>query len=467
MCRILLGLILLAASLSMHPFDRNQGSAQAQQIVLPCVPSGNSCIPVSAANPLPTTGGSGGGSITPGTTTCTSCAANNLLYTDGTLVQELATANSGVLVTSAGGVPSISTTLPSGLTIPGYLTSLVIGTTAITGGATTQVLFNNGGVLGSDSGFTYAGSGGQLQLNGDGILTSPAAATWQFGAANVNGAPVAQILQFQSALAGSATNQASATTNIVGSLGTGTGTNGDIVFKTGVKTSSGTTQATPTAVLTIKGESGGIIAGQAITVQGSTSIGSNIQVASSSSYVWGNGSRITSSGSGILQFQNNGNTQNFTIDTSATAGEADFQGGLAATLASASGTNAVCNIPGTATPLTVQAWATGCSVSSIRFKRDLEAIDDRNALDVMTRLQPLSYRYRMGQGDNGADIHFGFTAEQVRTVDPDLITLEADGITPHAVKYNELWAFASGAIRRLQTEIKALNAKLDKVEAHD
>ncbi len=50
-------------------------------------------------------GGSSG--VTAGTTTCTSCNANGLLYSDGTSVQSLATANNGVLVTSAGGVPSI------------------------------------------------------------------------------------------------------------------------------------------------------------------------------------------------------------------------------------------------------------------------------------------------------------------------------------------------------------------------
>ncbi len=50
--------------------------------------------------------------------------ASNLLYSNGSnTVTGLATGNNGVLVTSAGGVPSISSTLPSGLTIPGYAAS--------------------------------------------------------------------------------------------------------------------------------------------------------------------------------------------------------------------------------------------------------------------------------------------------------------------------------------------------------
>lgn len=51
-----LGLFLLLTTLLPH-------EARAQAIVLPCVPSGQSCIPVSAANPLPTTGGAGGGNV--------------------------------------------------------------------------------------------------------------------------------------------------------------------------------------------------------------------------------------------------------------------------------------------------------------------------------------------------------------------------------------------------------------------
>lgn len=58
-----------------------------------------------------TTGG-GGGTVSSGT-------ANDLAYyaSSGTVVTGLTSANSGVLVTSGSGVPSISTTLPSGLAL--------------------------------------------------------------------------------------------------------------------------------------------------------------------------------------------------------------------------------------------------------------------------------------------------------------------------------------------------------------
>ena len=73
------------------------GTATANQLLL----SGSSTTPAWSTSTYPATN-----------------AINTLLYASAANVMSaLATANSGVLVTSAGGVPSISTTLPSGLTI--------------------------------------------------------------------------------------------------------------------------------------------------------------------------------------------------------------------------------------------------------------------------------------------------------------------------------------------------------------
>ena len=61
----------------------------------------------------------GSGSVNPGT-------INQLAWyaASGSTVSGLPTANNGVLVTSGAGVPSISSTLPSGLIIPGYQTTI-------------------------------------------------------------------------------------------------------------------------------------------------------------------------------------------------------------------------------------------------------------------------------------------------------------------------------------------------------
>lgn len=72
-----------------------------------------------------TTGGGGG--------TVSSGVANQLAYymASGTTIVGLSSANSGVLVTSGSGVPSVSTSLPGGLTIPApTMTAPILGTPA-------------------------------------------------------------------------------------------------------------------------------------------------------------------------------------------------------------------------------------------------------------------------------------------------------------------------------------------------
>lgn len=84
-----------------------------------------------------------GASTTPSWSTTTYPATNSvntLLYaSSANVMSALATANSGVLVTSAGGVPSISSTLPAGLTIPGYASS----------GTNTDITSLNAAVIGN------------------------------------------------------------------------------------------------------------------------------------------------------------------------------------------------------------------------------------------------------------------------------------------------------------------------------
>ena len=81
-----------------------------------------------------TTGG-GGGTVTSGT-------VNQLAYysATGAAVAGLATANSGVLVTSSGGVPSISTTLPANLSA----TTMTLISPAMSGTATYSALTGSG-----------------------------------------------------------------------------------------------------------------------------------------------------------------------------------------------------------------------------------------------------------------------------------------------------------------------------------
>ena len=132
--------------------------------------------------------------------------------------------------------------------------------------ATTTGVFNLAGQIaltfGASPRFRFAAAGlvttvayqFESTFNGtaDTILTrGGAAATLQLGAADVNGAAVAQTTQVQSAVTG--TDQNGANWTFKGSKQTGAGTPGDIIFQTSAKLGTGTTQGTPETGLTITG----------------------------------------------------------------------------------------------------------------------------------------------------------------------------------------------------------------------
>lgn len=106
-------------------------------------------------------GGGGGGGVTypialnkGGTNTVLTATPNALVVGTASGMAFLATVNSGVLTTNASGVPSVSTTLPSGLTIPGFLpTPTSLGTNRLVMGNSTTTMIGivtpNSSVLGS------------------------------------------------------------------------------------------------------------------------------------------------------------------------------------------------------------------------------------------------------------------------------------------------------------------------------
>lgn len=97
---------------------------------------------------------SGSGTVNSGT-------AKNLAYyaTTGTAVSELATANNGVLVTSSDGTPSISTNIPTAVTIGSAYIYRVGGTdVAVADGGTGLSSGTSGGILGYTASGTLASS---------------------------------------------------------------------------------------------------------------------------------------------------------------------------------------------------------------------------------------------------------------------------------------------------------------------
>ncbi len=108
-------------------------------------------------------------SVTPGTTTVTSGTSNGLLYDNAGTLGNLATTNNGVLVTSGGGVPSVSTTLPSGLAMQ---TPASVTLTNATGLPIAGITGLGSGVATALAGAVSGTSGSLLETNGSaGSLT--------------------------------------------------------------------------------------------------------------------------------------------------------------------------------------------------------------------------------------------------------------------------------------------------------
>ncbi|HXI41273.1 MAG TPA: tail fiber domain-containing protein, partial [Bryobacteraceae bacterium] len=93
---------------------------------------------------------------------------------------------------------------------------------------------------------------------------------------------------------------------------------------------------------------------------------------------------------------------------------------------------------------------------------DIADLDREQAFKTVMALQPVSYFYRP-EAKEGSDRHIGFIAEQVGAIDPSMITFGDDGVTPHAVKYNEMWPLFAASIQKLKAEIDALKAPRRKV----
>ena len=115
--------------------------------------------------------------------------------------------------------------------------------------------------------------------------------------------------------------------------------------------------------------------------------------------------------------------------------------------AGAGGDYAVC-INNT-TKMITNAGATGCIVSSKRYKENIEPLNV--GLAELLQLKPSQFNLK------GSSIkEMGLIAEDVDLVDKRLVGYEADGITPRVVKYEQLTALIINGIKHIWRDIQTL-----------
>lgn len=125
------------------------------------------------------------------------------------------------------------------------------------------------------------------------------------------------------------------------------------------------------------------------------------------------------------------------------------------TTSSAAQTGTVCWTTGTG-KFTVDTTV-GCLTSIMSAKNITERLSSDKALNIITSLNPFAFKYKTGYGDSGKYEQFGFGAEEVALVDERLVGRDPEGKL-QGVRYQELTAVLSGAIKNLDDRLKTLES---------
>jgi Chaperone of endosialidase len=118
----------------------------------------------------------------------------------------------------------------------------------------------------------------------------------------------------------------------------------------------------------------------------------------------------------------------------------------------------------------------GTTTSSARFKEAIKPMD--KASETILALKPVTFRYKHDLDADGIP-QFGLVAEQVAKIDPDLVARDEHG-KPYSVRYEAVNAMLlneflkehrtvreqGATIARLEKQVDALTASLQKVSAH-
>lgn len=105
-----------------------------------------------------------------------------------------------------------------------------------------------------------------------------------------------------------------------------------------------------------------------------------------------------------------------------------------------------------------------CLTSSARFKDIIGEIPGATSLDIVNRLQTVSFtRKKEFGGDIDPAEQFGFTAEQAASVDERLISRGPDG-QPLGVRYMEFTSILAGAVQQLKADNDNFETRLAKLE---
>lgn len=373
--------------------------------------------------------------------------------------------------TLSGAVPATGT--PSGKFLKDDLTWATPGGGGSPGGSTTQIQVNNAGSFGGVSTLTVDLTNGYLTESANAAVSAPAVS-----------------------LKGS-----------VFTGGTGTTTVPYMYFNQGAsQPSTWSTSGTIIGINAVSGFAGNLIDARvngsstvafavsqngSLNVQSGLTSGGNVTVGASSGLTWNGRSKITSSNSsGNIAIQNStGNnfqmlgfggfssslpgikkTGASSLGVRLSDDSADASLSAAGLTASAALINTGITTDATHTDSTVCQDTTThqfyfgsgtlgicLGTSTARAKENILAVND-NALNQVMALKPVAFNYKDGWGYDSSKRYFGFLAEDVATVIPELVGRNANGQIQNA-DYVGMIPLLVKTIQEQQRQIESLMAK--------
>ena len=102
----------------------------------------------------------------------------------------------------------------------------------------------------------------------------------------------------------------------------------------------------------------------------------------------------------------------------------------------------------------------GTVSSARRYKTNIEALDGKHCDDLLTRLQPVSFRYKKHPK---ASIEYGYIAEDMEEVMPELV-VHNNKQQPETIQYHKLHGFWGAIAKYQQQQIQDLQKRLLSLE---
>lgn len=136
--------------------------------------------------------------------------------------------------------------------------------------------------------------------------------------------------------------------------------------------------------------------------------------------------------------------------------------GLSSTLGTATGGSNHAACINSSTYELLRETTSVCTVSSAKFKKDIKPLGVK-ALDLIKKLNPITYSYKEDTSSDYKDTKYGFIAEEVANVDPHFAEYGTDG-NPRTLDDRAIISTLVKAVQEQQVEIEALKKEIKELK---